>query len=81
MTPRMRRREFFGLVGGAAAWPLAARAQQPTLPVIVFLNGNSPGAATDALGVFRQGLSDSGYVEHRTVGIDYCPGAALRLSA
>jgi putative ABC transport system substrate-binding protein len=67
----MRRREFVSLLGGAAAaWPLAAGAQQ-RLPVVGFLNGNSFAANEDTLTAFRQGLNDTGYVEHQNVGIEY----------
>src|SRR4029453_12196287 len=59
------------LPGGAAAWPLAARAPQPTIPVIGFLNPASVDASAERLRGFRQGLKDSGYVEGENVAIAY----------
>jgi len=67
----MRRREFIAGVGGAAAWSLAARAQQPTMPVIGLLDPRSPDAMVDRLRAFRLGLKDVGYVEGENVTIIY----------
>ena len=67
----MRRREFIMLLGGMAAWPLAARAQQTATPVIGFLNPTSPVVLTEPMRSFRQALKDTGYVEGESIAIEY----------
>ena len=67
----MRRREFIGLVGGAAAWPVAARSQQPPMSVIGFLSSRSPGESAKVVTAFRQGLSEARFVEGQNLVITY----------
>jgi putative ABC transport system substrate-binding protein len=67
----VKRREFITLIGGAAAWPLAARAQQPVIPVIGLLSSRSPAVDTPLIALIRQGLGESGLVEGRNIAFDY----------
>src|SRR6516225_1177632 len=67
----MRRREFITLLGGAATWPLAARAQQSAMPVVGYLNLGSPESDVPRLTGLRRGLNQTGYVEGRNLVIEY----------
>src|SRR5262245_58088785 len=67
----MRRRAFISLLGGAAAWPFAARAQQPAMPMVGFLNSASPQAFADRLRAFHNGLKETGFVEGENVTVLY----------
>jgi putative tryptophan/tyrosine transport system substrate-binding protein len=68
---QLKRREFITLLGGAATWPVMARAQQPSVPVVGFLSSASPDTYSGRVHAFHQGLSENGYVEGRNVAIEF----------
>jgi putative tryptophan/tyrosine transport system substrate-binding protein len=71
MASYIRRRKFLAMLGGAAAWPLAVRAQQPAMPMIGFLSSRSPGESAGVVAAFRQGLRETGFVEGRNLAIAF----------
>ena len=72
MAWNMKRREFITLLGGtAAAWPLAARAQRPAMPLVGFLRSSTPAASIHLVTTFRQGLKELGFVEGQNVAVEY----------
>src|SRR5262249_12798111 len=83
MASHIERRKFLATLGGAAAWPLAARAQQPALPVIGFVSGRSPNESTGVVAAFRRGLGETGFVEGKNlvIGFRWAEGRYRQLPA
>jgi putative tryptophan/tyrosine transport system substrate-binding protein len=73
----MRRRDFVGALGGAAAWPFIARAQQGTMPVVGYFSARSAESDIPMLAAFRQGLNETGYVEGKNVTIEFRWGGGV----
>ena len=67
----MKRREFIAALGGAAAWPVAARAQQPSMPLIGYLSVRTPEDLVEVLAEFRRGLAETGFIEGQNLTIEY----------
>jgi putative tryptophan/tyrosine transport system substrate-binding protein len=76
----MRRREFITLLGGTAAWPVAARAQQPVMPVVSFVSGRSPEVSARNAASFRKGLNETGYKAGRRTPRSSPPATDYRLA-
>jgi hypothetical protein len=71
MTGFIGRREFISLLGGAATWPLGARPQQPSMPVIGFLDAGSAAARTQQVAAFRKGLAEAGFQEGQNIALEF----------
>ena len=71
MIAKMKRRDFITLLGGTAAWPLAASAQQPAVPIVSLVSGRSPEVSARSAASFRKGLIETGYVEDQNVTVEY----------
>src|SRR6516165_3851115 len=71
LSRHTRRRDVIMLIGGAVAWPLAAHAKQPTIPIVGYVHSDSPQTVAGLLAAFREGLRETGYIEGQNVAIEY----------